>query len=130
MSFGQPHSVKPRPWSGARPATHGTGHETPGHGAGRAARLAAAPGSFRPGDVGGRHYIGAQRGTGRLAVAGDRRAAGALGDAGAAAVPPGRGAAGAPGRPWSRYDDARTAVVRDILRTVISALAAQAGRNR
>jgi S-adenosylmethionine-dependent methyltransferase len=63
-------------------------------------------------------------------VAGDRRAAGALGDAGAAAAPPGRSAAGAPGRPWSRYDDARTAVVRDILRTVISALAAQAGRNR
>ena len=63
-------------------------------------------------------------------MAGDRRAAGALGDAGAAAAPPGRGATGAPGRPWSRYDDARTAVVRDILRTVISALAAQAGRNR
>jgi protein-L-isoaspartate O-methyltransferase len=63
-------------------------------------------------------------------VAGDRRAAGALGDAGAAAAPPGRGAAGAPGRPWSRYDDARTAVARDILRTVISALAAQAGRPR
>ena len=63
-------------------------------------------------------------------MAGDRRAAGALGDAGAAAAPPGRGAAGAPGRPWSRYDDARTAVVRDILRTVISALAAQAGRPR
>jgi hypothetical protein len=37
---------------------------------------------------------------------------------------------GAPGRPWSRYDDARTAVVRDILRTVISALAAQVGRAR
>ena len=63
-------------------------------------------------------------------MAGDRRAAGTPGDAGAAAAPPGRGAAGAPGRPWSRYDDARTAVVRDILRTVISALAAQAGRNR
>jgi S-adenosylmethionine-dependent methyltransferase len=72
-------------------------------------------------------------------VAGDRRAAGALGDTGAAGAlddsraagaPPGRGAAGAPGRPWSRYDDARTAVVRDILRTVISALAAQAGRAR
>jgi S-adenosylmethionine-dependent methyltransferase len=72
-------------------------------------------------------------------VAGDRRAAGALGDARAAGAlggaraegaPPGRGAAGAPGRPWSRYDDARTAVVRDILRTVISALAAQAGRAR
>lgn len=63
-------------------------------------------------------------------MAGDRRAAGALGDAGDPAAPPGRGAAGVPGRPWSRYDDARTAVVRDILRTVISALAAQAGRPR
>jgi SAM-dependent methyltransferase len=37
---------------------------------------------------------------------------------------------GAPGRSWSRYDDARTAVVHDILRTVISGLAAQAGRAR
>jgi len=72
-------------------------------------------------------------------VAGDRRAAGALGDTGAAGAldgtpavgaSPGLGATGAPGRPWSRYDDARTAVVRDILRTVISALAAQAGRAR
>jgi len=63
-----------------------------------------------------------------LAVAGDRHAPGAL--AGAAGAPPGRDAAGAPGRPWSRYDDTRTAVVRDILRTVISALAAQAGRAR
>ena len=51
-------------------------------------------------------------------------------DRGAAGAPPGRGAVGAPGRPWSRYDDARTAVVRDILRTVISELAAQAGRPR
>jgi SAM-dependent methyltransferase len=72
-------------------------------------------------------------------VAGDRRAAGALGDTGAAGepdgtramgAPPGRGTAGAQGRPGNRYDDARTAVVRDILRTVISALAAQAGRAR
>src|SRR5215467_2716726 len=71
-------------------------------------------------------------GTGRLAVAGDRRAAGALGKTGAAGGPDGTRAvgAGAPGRPWSRYDDARTAVVRDILRTVISTLAAQAGRDR
>ena len=61
-------------------------------------------------------------------MAGDRHAPGAL--AGAAGAPPGRDAAGAPGRPWSRYDDARTGVVRDILRTVISALAAQAGRAR
>jgi SAM-dependent methyltransferase len=63
-------------------------------------------------------------------VAGDRRAAGALDGTGAAGTPPGQAAVGAPGRPWSRYDDARTAVVRDILRTVISALAAQAGRPR
>src|SRR5262245_21293075 len=69
-------------------------------------------------------------GTGRLAVADDRRAAGAVDGTGAAGAPPGRGAAGAPGRPGSRYDDAGTAVVRDILRTVISALAAQAGRAR
>ena len=63
-------------------------------------------------------------------MAGDRRAPGALPGPGAAGAPPGRGAVGAPGRPWSRYDDARTAVVRDILRTVISALAAEAGRDR
>jgi S-adenosylmethionine-dependent methyltransferase len=63
-------------------------------------------------------------------VAGDRRAPGALDGTGAAGAPPGRDAVGAPGRPWSRYDDARTAIVRDILRTVISALAAQAGRAR
>jgi S-adenosylmethionine-dependent methyltransferase len=63
-------------------------------------------------------------------VAGDRRAPGALDGTGAAGTPPGRDAVGAPGRPWSRYDDARTAIVRDILRTVISALAAQAGRAR
>jgi Methyltransferase domain len=63
-------------------------------------------------------------------VAGDRRAPGAMDGTGAAGAPPGRGAVGAAGRPSSRYDDARTAVVRDILRTVISALAAEAGRAR
>ena len=63
-------------------------------------------------------------------MAGDRRAPGALDGTGAAGAPPGRGAMSAPGRPWSRYDDARTAVVRDILRTVIAALAAEAGRAR
>ena len=63
-------------------------------------------------------------------MTGDRRAPGALDRTGAAGAPPGPGAVGAPGRPWSRYDDARTAVVRDILRTVISALAAEAGRAR
>jgi len=54
-------------------------------------------------------------------VAGDRRAGGA---------PSGLGAVGAPGRPRSRYDDARTATVRDILRAVISALVTDAGRAR
>jgi S-adenosylmethionine-dependent methyltransferase len=63
-------------------------------------------------------------------VAGDRRAAGALDGTGVAGTPPGQAAVGAAGRPWSRYEDARTAVVRDSLRTVISALAAQAGRAR
>jgi ubiquinone/menaquinone biosynthesis C-methylase UbiE len=38
--------------------------------------------------------------------------------------------AGAPGRHWSQYDDARTAVVRDVLRAVISALVAETGRAR
>jgi SAM-dependent methyltransferase len=37
---------------------------------------------------------------------------------------------GAQRRPWNRYDDARTAIVRDVLRTVISALVAEAGRVR
>jgi hypothetical protein len=55
---------------------------------------------------------------------------GALDGTGAAGTPPGQAAGGAAGRPWSRYEDARTAVVRDSLRTVISALAAQAGRAR
>ncbi len=71
-------------------------------------------------------------------MAGDPRAGGALHGTGAAgaldgtgaSAPPGRAAEGAPGRPWSRYDDARTAIVRDILRTVISTLAAEAGRAR
>jgi len=56
-----------------------------------------------------------------VAVAGDRRAGGA---------PSGPDAVGTPGRPWGRYDDARTAIVRDTLRMVISALVAQAGRDR
>jgi ubiquinone/menaquinone biosynthesis C-methylase UbiE len=38
--------------------------------------------------------------------------------------------AGASGRHWSQYDDARTAVVRDVLRAVVSALVAEAGRAR
>ena len=36
----------------------------------------------------------------------------------------------APGRHWSQYDDARTAVVRDVLRAVVSALVAETGRTR
>jgi S-adenosylmethionine-dependent methyltransferase len=72
-------------------------------------------------------------------VAGDRRAGGApegtgaggaLDGTGAAGALERTGAAGAPGRPWGRYDDARTVILRDILRTVISALAAEAGRAR
>jgi S-adenosylmethionine-dependent methyltransferase len=38
--------------------------------------------------------------------------------------------AGAAGRHWSQYDDARTAVVRDVLRAVVSALVAETGRTR
>ncbi len=54
-------------------------------------------------------------------MTGDRR----TGDA------PGRPAAhGTAGRPWSRYGDARTAVVRDVLRAVTAAMAAEAGRPR
>src|SRR2546430_15957268 len=114
MSPGQPYSVKPTPRSGARPATRGAGHETPGH------RGACAPGM----SVGGTRLV--PSGDREVAVAGDRHAPGAL--AGSAGAPPRRDAAGAPGRPWSGDDDARTGVVRDILRTGISALAAQAGR--
>jgi len=55
--------------------------------------------------------------------------AGALGQ-GAAAAPFRPGTAGGPGRPWSRYDDTRTVIIRDILRTVISALVAETGRPR
>jgi SAM-dependent methyltransferase len=56
-----------------------------------------------------------------VAVAGDRRAGGA---------PSGPDAVGTPGRPWGRYGDARTAIIRDTLRSVISALVAEAGRDR
>src|SRR5437773_11318903 len=96
MSFGQPYSVKPRPRWGARPLPMASAVKLP------VTRLASPRasrphrGASAPGDVGGRHYIGAQRGTGRLAVAGDRRAAGALGDTGAAGEPDGTRAMGAP----------------------------------
>ncbi|HEY5988357.1 MAG TPA: methyltransferase domain-containing protein [Streptosporangiaceae bacterium] len=45
--------------------------------------------------------------------------------AGGPAAPDGTG-----GRHWSRYDDARTAVVRDVLQAVVSALVAETGRER
>ncbi|HEX7266861.1 MAG TPA: methyltransferase domain-containing protein [Streptosporangiaceae bacterium] len=63
-------------------------------------------------------------------MAGDRRPGGALSGQGAGKAPSGPTAMGAPGRSWGRYDDARTAIVRDTLRAVISALVAEAGRGR
>ena len=51
-------------------------------------------------------------------------------------VPPGTGAPGI-GRPgigtaqrWNRYDDARTAVIREVLRAVVTGLVADTGRSR
>jgi S-adenosylmethionine-dependent methyltransferase len=70
------------------------------------------------GALGGTGAVGALEGTGPAAVLG----------MGTASSQP--GAAGAPGRPWSRYDDARTAVIRDALRTEVSALVARTGRAR
>jgi S-adenosylmethionine-dependent methyltransferase len=61
-------------------------------------------------------------------VAGDGRAGGvaaAHGAGGRQAAPDGAG-----GRHWSRYDDARTAVVHDMLQAVVSALVAETGRAR
>ena len=81
------------------------------------------------GALGGMGAGGALGGMGAGGALGSAGAAGALDGTGAAGVPPER-AAGAPGRPWSRYGDARTVVVRDILRTVISALVAETGRAR
>jgi Methyltransferase domain len=49
---------------------------------------------------------------------------------GARGLPADSGAGGARGRHWSRYDDARTAVVRDVLRAAVATLVAQAGRAR
>jgi methyltransferase family protein len=49
---------------------------------------------------------------------------------GAGRAPSGLAAGGASARPWGRYDDARTAIVRDTLRAVIPALVAEAGRGR
>lgn len=50
------------------------------------------------------------------------------GDRGTGNAPDHLAARGAAGRSWSRYGDARTAVVRDVLRAVTVAMAAEAGR--
>jgi len=76
--------------------------------------------------------MGADGALGGMAVGGALRSAGTAGPpdgTGAAGAPPGP-ATGAPGRPWSRYDDARTVIIRDILRTVIAALVTETGRPR
>ena len=73
--------------------------------------------------------MGAGGAVGGAGAGGALHGAGALDGTGAAGPPPG-GAARAPGRPWSRYDDARTVIIRDILRTVISALVTETGRPR
>ena len=65
-------------------------------------------------------------------MAGDRKGAqpgaspaGGPGTGGAGSVP---GGTGTRVRQWSRFDDVRTAVVRDVLQSVVSALTAEAGR--
>jgi hypothetical protein len=73
---------------------------------------------------------GAQAGPGPAAGAG----AGA--GAGSGIVPGGLGGAAGPGgtgarvRHWTRYEGARTVVVREVLQTVVSGLAAETGRSR
>jgi SAM-dependent methyltransferase len=63
-------------------------------------------------------------------VAGDRHAGGTL--AGHTALSAGTGQADVPGpaRHWSRHDDVRTAVVRDVLGAEVAGLMARAGRAR
>lgn len=60
--------------------------------------------------------------------AGEALAGQALAGQGAIGADPGRGSG--PGRHWGRYDDPRTAVVRDVLGAEISGLIGQAGRAR
>lgn len=66
-----------------------------------------------PGDCPSRHYIGLH----------EDEEAGVAGE-----WPPGPGAAR--GRRWGRHDDARTAVIREVLGAVSSALVAETGRAR
>jgi S-adenosylmethionine-dependent methyltransferase len=65
-------------------------------------------------------------------VAGDRDGAqsgtGPVGGAGGGGLA--SGGTGTRVRQWSRYDDARTAVVRDVLHSVVAGLAAETGRSR
>ena len=60
----------------------------------------------------------------------DQHAGGTPAEHGARGLPADSGAGGARGRHWSGYDDARTAVVRDVLRAAVATLVAQAGRAR
>jgi S-adenosylmethionine-dependent methyltransferase len=58
-------------------------------------------------------------------VASERRGGG-LGVPARTAAPPGMGAAPR----WNRYDDARTAVIREVLRAVVAGLVTETGRSR
>jgi S-adenosylmethionine-dependent methyltransferase len=58
-------------------------------------------------------------------VASERRGGG-LGGPARTGAPPGMGAAPR----WNRYDDARTAVIREVLRAVVTGLMAETGRSR
>jgi SAM-dependent methyltransferase len=63
-------------------------------------------------------------------VAGDRHAGGTLARHGAAGADAGQAGGPARARHWSRYDDVRTAAVREALSAEISALAGRTGRAR
>ncbi len=80
--------------------------------------------------AGDRHPGGALPGKDAGGALPGKDAGGALPGQGAGGAPPGPAAVSAPGRSWGRYDDARTAIVRDTLRAVISALVVEAGRDR
>ncbi|MGH3068500.1 MAG: methyltransferase domain-containing protein [Streptosporangiaceae bacterium] len=58
-------------------------------------------------------------------MASERRGGG-LGVPGGTGAPPGMGTAPR----WNRYDDARTAVIREVLRAVVTGLVAETGRSR
>ena len=59
------------------------------------------------------------------------RGGGGLGAPAGTGAPPRLGPAGtSPAPRWNRYDDARTAVIREVLRTVVAGLVAETGRSR